>query len=228
LDYCAVSSEELVLACLRKGDEEAWVEFVRRFQPLIASTVIRVARQWSDTSPDLIDDLVQETYLKLCSDRLRLLQNFKSRHEHAIYGYIKVFTTNLIHDHFKASHSKKRGGSALMTSVENELLDRSREPVRAAEAPLDRVLLIQQVDACLQAMTSGPTSHRDRMIFWLYYRAGLAASAIAALPTVGMSTKGVESTILRLTRRVREHFASEKRPAFPGGTSEGIRSTESL
>jgi len=51
---------------------------------------IRVARQWAETSPSLIDDLIQETYLRA--------------------GYIKVFTANLIHDHFKAlrAHPSRR------------------------------------------------------------------------------------------------------------------------
>jgi RNA polymerase sigma-70 factor, ECF subfamily len=41
------------------------------------------------------------------------------------------------------------------------------------------------------------------VIFWLYYRDGLTARAIAQLPGIRLSVKGVESTIHRLTRRVR-------------------------
>ena len=92
LNYAVISPAELVVACLQEGNESAWVEFVRRFQPLIARVALRVARQWGEPSPQVIDDLIQETYLKLCAERLRVLRNFKSAHEDAIYGYIKVFT----------------------------------------------------------------------------------------------------------------------------------------
>jgi RNA polymerase sigma-70 factor (ECF subfamily) len=42
------------------------------------------------------------------------------------------------------------------------------------------------------------------MIFWLYYEQGMTAKAIAALPSINLTSKGVESAISRLTRLVRE------------------------
>jgi RNA polymerase sigma-70 factor (ECF subfamily) len=47
------------------------------------------------------------------------------------------------------------------------------------------------------------------MIFLLYYRQGLTASEIAALPALGLTTKGVESIIARLTHMIRSHIAHE-------------------
>ena len=44
-------------------------------------------------------------------------------------------------------------------------------------------------------------------MFWLYYRVGLTANAIAALPSIGLSMKGVESTILRLIRLLRQEIS---------------------
>jgi RNA polymerase sigma-70 factor, ECF subfamily len=93
----------------------------------------------------------------------------------------------------------------------------------------DRDLLIQQIDACLLTVASGPNSVRDRRIFWLYYRVGLAASAIAALPTIGLSTKGVESTLLRLTRQIRGHLVQQTlQRTGTGESAEGIQPLESL
>jgi RNA polymerase sigma-70 factor (ECF subfamily) len=229
VDYAAISPEELVVACLQSGNESAWAEFVRRFHPLIARVALRVARQWGDPSPQVIDDLVQETYLKLCGDRFRVLRNFKSAHKDATYGYIKVFTANLVHDHFKVGHSQKRGGRATETSIDGP--DSGRVPQAATSAPamLERDVLIQQIDACLQLVASGPGSERDRRIFLLYYRVGLAASAIAALPAIGLSTKGVESTLLRLTRAVRQRLVTHKQQSPQQESSgKGIRPAEAL
>jgi RNA polymerase sigma-70 factor, ECF subfamily len=229
LDYAALSPEDLVRACLHSGEEPAWIEFVRRFQPLIASVVLRVARQWGESSPQAIDDLVQETYLKLCADRLRVLQSFQSVHKDAIFGFIKVFVANLTHDHFKSRRSLKRGGPNPLVSIDGEDRECGLPGTPSAPATVERDILLQQIDACLQAVACGPDLERDRKIFWLYYRVGLAASAIAALPSVGLSTKGVESTLLRLTRQVRERLAnSEWERRRKERSTEGIRSQESF
>ena len=41
-----MSAEELARTCFLGGDESAWLEFIHRFNPLIASVALRVARQW--------------------------------------------------------------------------------------------------------------------------------------------------------------------------------------
>ena len=228
MDYSAVSPEALVLACLQAGDESAWAEFVRRFHPLIASVIFRVSHQWGETSSQSIDDLVQETYLKLCAERFRIFQNFKSGHQNAIYGFIKVFTANLAHDHFKASRAQKRGGSAETASINAGAEAQHITQTEPEVAILDRKLLLGQVAACLKAVALGSNAERDCRIFWLYYRAGLSASAIAALPTIELSTKGVESTILRLTRAVRQQLAPRKQAGAATEAVEGIRPAESL
>lgn len=204
MDYSTLSAEQLALTCFRTGDEPAWSEFIRRFQPLIARVVWRVARQWGEASPQVVDDLVQETYLKLCSERLKMLRDFAPIHENSIYGFLKVFAANLAQDHFKAEHSIKRGGKALTASGDCETAAELQLLSDSAEQSAERMVLIREIDACLRDITSGTNAKRDRQIFWLYYRAGMTASAISGLATVGLSVKGVESTLARLTRQVRE------------------------
>jgi RNA polymerase sigma-70 factor (ECF subfamily) len=228
VDYSTFSPEDLALACFGSGDEAAWLEFVRRFNPLIARVVLRVARQWGEASPHVVDDLIQETYVKICSERKRLLQSFTSAHKDAIYGFIKVFAANLAHDHFRASRAEKRGGSIGNTVQSNDVdVAASATLSRCSEALFERKVLIRQIDACMKSLSSGPYAERDQRIFWLYYRVGLAASAIAELPSIGLTTKGVESTLLRLTRQIREQLVERVAPGTANRT-EGIRPTESL
>jgi RNA polymerase sigma-70 factor, ECF subfamily len=227
VDCSTLSAEELALTCFRSGDETAWAEFVRRFHPLIARVVLRVARQWGETSPQVVDDLIQDTYVMICSERGRLLQSFTSSHADAIYGFIKVFTANLVHDHFKASRAEKRGGATINNAVESNDVAPCMADSKCTEALFERNILIQQVDACLKTLSSGPYSERDQRIFWLYYRVGLAASAIAELPSIGLTTKGVESTLLRLTRQIRQRLVEKVEAREPSGM-EGIRQAESL
>jgi RNA polymerase sigma-70 factor (ECF subfamily) len=230
VDYSTLSPEKLILACIDTGDTGAWEEFVRRFHRLIATVALRIARRWGGASPQLVDDLVQETYLKLCENNFQLLRTFQFRHDEAIYGYIKVLTANLVHDHFKSIRSQKRGGA--VESAPSDSIDAVPEKpsTRTSTQSAEQNIFVREVDACLRAMDSHDNPGRDRRIFWLYYQVGLAASAIAALPTIGLSTKGVESTLLRLTRHVRERLTAKSMPASTSTAkaAKGIEQAESL
>jgi RNA polymerase sigma-70 factor (ECF subfamily) len=230
MDYSSLSSEQLIRACASSGAASAWEEFVRRFHRLIASVVLRTARRWENPSPQLVDDLIQETYLKLCQDNFYLLRSFEFRQEVALHGYIKVLTANLVRDYFKASRSQKRGGAMeLEPADKSEMiadLCRDQSGVKSAE----NNIFISEVDACLRSLQPQAHAERDRGIFWLYYRIGLPASAIASLPTIGLTTKGVESTLLRLTRHVKDRLSLTRAPGPRTGrdVDKGIESAESF
>jgi RNA polymerase sigma-70 factor, ECF subfamily len=215
MDYAALSAERLILACTQTRDAAAWEEFVRRFHRLIATVALRVARRWGDSSRQVVDDLVQETYLKLCADNFYILRSFKSQHPDAFYGYVKVVTANLVHDHFKAAHSGKRGSGMVDSAADAQITSEAGASAKSSE----RAILLQQVDGLLSRLAGGRNLERDRRVFWLYYRVGLTANVIASLPAIGLSIKGVESTILRLTRLLRHELAADR--ARPGRTIKG-------
>ena len=107
--YAKFSSTELVAACVGSKDERAWAEFVRRFHGVIAAAALRTARRWGEPSRPQLDDLIQDTYLKLCENHYRLLRSFQPYHEDSIYGFLKVVAANVVHDHFKSALAAKRG-----------------------------------------------------------------------------------------------------------------------
>jgi RNA polymerase sigma-70 factor (ECF subfamily) len=204
-----MSLEDLLTACAANGNATDWQEFVRRFHPLIAAVVLRTAQHWGGVSSTLADDLIQETYLKICADQKRLLIEFKPHHPEAFYGYLKVVTANVVHDYFRAERSQKRGSGQPEVSV-----DDIEGPVRMDPAsPSERIyrdILFEQVDGILCSYLVGEEQSRDRIIFWLYYRDGLTAPEIARLPSISLTVKGVESLIYRLTRVVRERITVAK------------------
>jgi RNA polymerase sigma-70 factor (ECF subfamily) len=242
----------LLEQCLQASrDELLWTEFIRRSQPVIAGVVARTIRRWSRPTPALVDDLVQETYLKLFANNARALRRFVCHHENALYGFLKVVASNVVQDHFRSLYSQKRGsgheeedlaqveeiniGNALIVGKARKMnaapvirqalgtrgtsdMGRSATEIRqqrirgsqrralaALEAAedIERNILLQEIDAYLKTRASEPTFSRDYSIFWLYYSEGLTAKAIAAFPCIGLTVKGVESTLLRLTRLVR-------------------------
>lgn len=207
VDYTTVPVAELIGACTG-GEAAAWQEFIRRFHRIIAITASRVARRWGESSPEVVDDLIQDTYLKLCAESGRVLRHFQSEHPDAIFGFLKVVTANVVNDHFKGLHTAKRGGSQTAEPIE-EAEPAERTEDAAGLTATERGLLLDEVDACLRAEAPPETRERDRTIFWLYYRQGLTAKEIADLPTIGLSLKGVESTLHRLTQLVRARLVEE-------------------
>jgi RNA polymerase sigma-70 factor (ECF subfamily) len=202
-----MSVEQLVCACAESTDSAAWDEFVSRFHRAISLSIIRVAHHWGHAPQQVVDDLVQETYLKLCVDRCRLLYEFAVQHPEAVPGYVKTIAVNVGHDYFKALHSQKRG-SGKVDQVDEDLEPKQLRGSLGGQEAIEREVLLKQIDQCLESCSEGPDKDRDRLIFWLHYQQGLSAKAIAALPTVCLTAKGVESAISRLTKLVREHVVN--------------------
>jgi RNA polymerase sigma-70 factor, ECF subfamily len=229
LDYTELSPVDLTLACLEGSEREAWTEFIRRFNPLISAMVLRVARKWGASSPQVLDDLIQETYLKLCADRVSFLRRFDPTSPNAVYGFLKVFTANVVHDHFRALRTKKRGAEITTElTAELESVVESKSSV-SNQRSMELTVLFGEIDTFLRNTETGPTGERDRRIFWLYYRVGLTSAAIADTAGICLNTKGVESTILRLTRRVRMRMtaAATAKMGLVNIPGKGIRAADS-
>ncbi|MBZ5533983.1 MAG: sigma-70 family RNA polymerase sigma factor [Acidobacteriia bacterium] len=192
----------LLHTCLHSNDQASWSEFVRRTQPVIAGVIVKAMRRWRSPSPATVDDLVQETYLKLCANDFKALREFDCEHDNALYGFLKVVASHVVHDYFRSSYSQKRGSGK--EAEELEPASTSRADGSASMRNMEREILFQEISECLEVRAAGPNFARDYAIFWLYYVQGFTARAIARLPRIGLTVKGVESTLLRLTRLVRE------------------------
>lgn len=167
---------------------EVWAEFVSRFQPLIAGVVARTARRWVPVTATLVDDLVQETYLKLCSEEFRRLREFQSRHEDAIYGYLKAIAYTVTLDYFKVHYAAKRGANLRSDKDFDDFMR-----VEGKENSIEDNVLQQELEGVAREIAEG---ERDKLVFLLYYRQGFTTSKIARIPGIGLSQKGVETCCL--------------------------------
>jgi RNA polymerase sigma-70 factor (ECF subfamily) len=223
MDYASLSANDLVQHCAHSGNGEAWREFLRRFQRPIALVVLRTARRWGEPATTLVDDLVQDTFLRLCADDCRLLRGFESRGEDSIIGYLKVIAANVTHDHFRARTSTKRGGEMRRVEGETdgtEYLPAANDQVKEIETGLQ----IAEIHRTLETLGTAGVSERDRTIFWLYYRQGFSARDIGEIPTFGLTVKGVESSIHRTTGLVRKALE----PPPPGQVRKGTSPTSTI
>lgn len=174
---------------------------MRRYHSVITSAAVRVSRQWGDGSPDEIDDVVQEIYLKFCADQGRVLAGFRSREQDAIFGFVKVVATNTARDFFRHKTAGKRGASR--TQALTEIAERIGLP-----SDIERRITLSEIHRLLVAITQNDNGARDRAIFQFYYRDGMTAQAISQLPGVWLNPKGVEGVLHRLTRTIREAAAN--------------------
>jgi RNA polymerase sigma-70 factor, ECF subfamily len=200
--------DELLRACAEGSNEEAWQEFVAHFGSLIGAVVLKTARRWGDSSPDIVNDLIQDTYLKLYSNRTQAMVEFEARHDNAFYGYIKVVAANVVNDSFRARHSQKRN-SDLEHPLEDIALEIADGNFGSAEQ-IERSALLSEIEELLNKITKGPNADRDRTIFWLYWRQGMTAQSISELPAIALTAKGVETAVYRLTRQIRESLAEQR------------------
>lgn len=201
MDPRKLSAQELVSFCLGSQDEAGWTEFVRRFQPLIAGVINRCVFRRVGSNQTLVDDLVQDTYLKLCANNYKPLRDFDFQDDHGFFGFLKVVASHVVEDYFRGSRSQKRGSGREEEDIEEV---RTAAPFRPGSTqPAELAILMGQIEQCLAELAPEPNFARDHAMFWLYYRQGLTAKAISQLPAIGLSVKGVESTLLRLTRLVR-------------------------
>jgi RNA polymerase sigma factor (sigma-70 family) len=198
-DYSQLETLELVATCVTSKHAAAWQEFVRRFQPLIAGVVARAAARWVPLTAGIVDDLVQETYVKLCSEEFRRLREFESRHEDAIYGYLKSIAYTVTLDHFKVHYASKRG--ARLRS--NGSFDTSLRVV-GQRSSVEMEILLRELE---EMAGEGAEEKRDKLVFALYYRQGFSTGKIARIRSLGLSQKGVESCLHRLTERLKKRVA---------------------
>jgi RNA polymerase sigma-70 factor (ECF subfamily) len=221
-----LSHAELFSTCAHGGDAAAWEGFIRRFNPVIARSVLRVALRHGTPDKSQIDDLIQETYLKICAEDCKLLRGFTPQRPESYYGFLKVVATNVAQDFFKSRLAEKRAPGATAESLDEVGALATPDCSKNAMNRTERAVLIDQIDRKLKEVVAAGELQRARTIFWLYYRSGFTARAIASLPTLNLTTKGVESLLLRLTRLVRENLSNK---ADPGKEDKkGFRQAESF
>src|SRR5215469_3460173 len=179
---------------LQKPSAEEWAELIRRLQPILPRIAYRVACEWGVANASEIDDILQESFLKIGAHEGQLLRRLPLDDVGSALAYLKVTTANCARDYLRAKYADKRGKDVTVQvdASMDELL-----PGRDS-ASLDRNILFLQIDQALDA------SPRDRSIFWMYYRQGFTAHEIAAIPEFGLTQKGVVSLLFRHSGMVRK------------------------
>lgn len=209
MSYSQISVNQLAQVCAKSADAAEWEEFLRRTMPLASLVVSRVARLWvSVSAPAIVDDIVQEVYVKLCEQERRILREFTPRGEDSFLGLLRIVAGSVANDYFRRQATAKRGGKAVITGTVWEYTPGAPDTNGGAKA-VQKLVLLSELDRLLR-QAGEEVNERDRKIFWLYYLQGLTAAEIASLPSVDLSAKGVESALRRISGWLRNQIESPR------------------
>jgi RNA polymerase sigma-70 factor (ECF subfamily) len=210
MDYQVLSIEQLVEECAQRPCSEASEEFILRTHRLVGSVVRRACLEWNETRQEIMDELIQDVYVKLWADDCAMLKHFKPLHENAFLGYLKVVTANLVYDYFrKIKHLEDK-----TEPIDDAFAQRQNHKHSKS---LENEIFFNKVDKILRQRGSGPQEEKERAIFWLYYRQGMTAKEIASIPGIKLGVKGVESCIFRLIVCIRKKLFGDRPGGDPGG-----------
>jgi RNA polymerase sigma-70 factor (ECF subfamily) len=202
MDYQDLAPVQLARLCAERNSD-AWLEFIRRYQRPITLVILRTLREAGGTSTLLLDDLVQETYAALCADSCRLLRDFVEEYPSSLDAMVRVVAANLTYDHLRAHNAKKRGGDFDQVAYDSPVVAQLPSPY--GHETIERHIQLREIDATLQRAREPHTpSARDRTIFWLHFRLGMSAHAIARMSTLHLTSKGVESSLRRTLSLLRK------------------------
>jgi RNA polymerase sigma-70 factor, ECF subfamily len=202
VDLSALPLREVLKACSESGNVNEWEEFIRRTNKLLNSTVRRACIRYGLPVADLIDDFLQDIYLKIARNPEQVLQRFVDENPEGIYPYLKIMAVNVVTDFCRSKEAARRRAS------DTVFLEGSDISTGHSSQQVESELLLAQVDHILNRHVQGPFSKRDHSVFWLYYQQGMTSKAIASLPGVELTTKGVEALLHRLTRVVRAEIGA--------------------
>jgi RNA polymerase sigma-70 factor (ECF subfamily) len=177
---------ELLKVCCQSGKVPEWEEFVRRTSGILKGTIRRTFNRYGQSPSDLIDDLLQDIYLKIAANREKFLTRFIDRQDEEIYAYLKIMAVTSVTDYFRLQQAAKRQSSRTLPLSD---LPNGSEIGQDRNDEMERDVLLRQIERVLDRSVQGSSSHRDRSVFWLYYRQGLTSKAIASLPRIRESRR---------------------------------------
>jgi RNA polymerase sigma factor (sigma-70 family) len=191
---------DLIDLCLR-GDEAAWREFLRCFQPIIIGVAYNTYRSRSrdHERPDetRLEDFLHAVLDKLLANDMRALRLFDWKHENAFRAFLKVTTANLVADAIRKENSEKRD-----RSKEISLDPAMPIPARPETVGADSKILLSQIAGCLEKhLDAYGDRTRDIAMFLLYFGHKVTAMDISKVYKVNVRL--VENIIARLIRVAR-------------------------
>ena len=214
LNFSQLSNEQLISICREQHSNSnlfdlAWVEFKIRFDQYIRLYIkktIRMVNPGAENYQELLEDLIQEVYLKLLSEDCQALKEFRGGKENSFLAYLARISANIVMERGRRGQANKR--RAITISIEKMLsssescsyagrsvikdhLSHSNDPISTIYA--------QEIRDLLEQVLTGPNRERDKQIFELWAVDGFTYQEIAHMGFFSLQETSIDS-IIRRTR----------------------------
>jgi len=137
--------QALLAASTKAQRDRLWGEFVRRYERLIVSCVVKALRRYGATfSRDDLNDLVGDVWLALLRDDLRKLRQYDVTRGFRIASFLGLVATNATIDHLRARQADPAPLDEVVADYASMRAEAPRDVVEAREeAELARAALAQ-------------------------------------------------------------------------------------
>jgi DNA-directed RNA polymerase specialized sigma24 family protein len=186
-----------------------WAPLVQRVEPALRCTLAGLGRSYGlRLTRDLVDEVIQETYVRLLQNDRRVLRGCKGRTESTIMSYLRRVARSALVDWLRARRALKRDpASELSIDVPELLADESDrlELPRAAANPFNdiyvRELRYRFRRECWCVASERPTGLRDTWITERMVVDGWSSHEAASVVELAPAT--VATVISRMRRELR-------------------------
>ncbi len=186
-----------------------WASLVRRVDPMLRSTLAGLGRSYGVyLNRDLLDEVIQETYVRLLQNDRRVLRGCRGRSETTILSYLRRVARSTLIDWLRARRALKRGPAVELSIDALDALagdvDGFDVPSRAC-SPLD-ALYAQELRRrfrreCWSAARPGCTALRD---IWITERMVVDGwNSREAARVVQLAPATVATVLSRMRRELR-------------------------
>lgn len=226
IPFPELSHVDLVHACASARNEPAWDEFVARYNRFICLAVLRAycqrgGRRYGSVDVDVVNDLVQDVYLKLFGNSRGALRGFRGENDAAVFVYVGRVAISVVIDHLRRNGARKRGSEviSLDMSFEDEdgreiaLSDRLVAPGPSPEQEATASLLREQASEILGRSLRGRNAERDMRIAEAFIFDGCSLAEITDRFEGRIRESGIKSSIRRTSLRLRGEMARLERVA---------------
>ena len=174
--------EELLIQRVKQADSQAFQVLFEKYQPMLfRTTYYRVGDE------RLAQDIVQETFLKVWTNRERLKPKL------AFYAYLVKLSKNLVLDHYKREEVRSRH--------QNHVRLLSERPPNDPERDLKQHMF----EARIREVVNRNLPEKCRAVFLLSRVDGMSNQEIA--DTMKVSKKTVENQLYRALKILRKKCA---------------------
>jgi len=202
-----ISSAELVRQCGQNlTDRALWELFTQRFQKLMFLYLMRALKFHSkrDDVTELVSDLAQEVYLRLCHNEGSMMRGFRGDTDFSVAAFFGRVCASVAIDHLRRNESGKRFGNVVSIdeAKEREMINTSTRDY--GELDVNAILKWIDVEKLAADDPDPKNAQRNAIIFKLHFIDGLTTEEIAEFPGFDLTERGVGSVITRLRKRIRK------------------------